>query len=72
MGVAEGAVAVKRFIQLENLRLLREQLTRTTDEAKCRRIVKLIEEEELKGRASGGNRAQRQASVTLGNAPKGP
>jgi alpha-D-ribose 1-methylphosphonate 5-triphosphate synthase subunit PhnL len=61
---------VKRFIQRENLRLLRERLTRTNDETKCRRIVKLIEEEEVKGRASIGIRAQRQVSVTLGNAPK--
>jgi hypothetical protein len=70
--MAEGAVTVNRFVQRENLRLLRERLARTTDGAKCRRIVKLIEEEELKGRASTGSRAQRQASVTLSNAPKGP
>jgi hypothetical protein len=62
---------VKRFIQRENLRLLRERLMRTTDEAKCRRIVKLIEEEEIKGRASAGDRAQRRALATLGTAPKG-
>ena len=62
---------MNRFIQRENLRLLRERLARTNDEAKCRRIVKLIEEEELKGRASDGNRAQRQVSETVGNASKG-
>ncbi len=63
---------MKRFIQRENLRLLREQLARTNDEAKCRRIVKLIEEEELKGRASTEDRAQRRNSVTLDDAHEGP
>jgi K+/H+ antiporter YhaU regulatory subunit KhtT len=32
----------------ENLKRLRELLTRTNDEAECQRIVKLIEEEEAK------------------------
>ena len=33
----------------ENLRRLREKLARTTDEEECRRIVRLIEAEEVKG-----------------------
>jgi hypothetical protein len=43
---------MKHFIHRENLRLLREQLKRTTDEEKCQRIVRLIKEEELKDFAS--------------------
>jgi hypothetical protein len=37
-----------RFIRQANLKHLRELLMRTNDEAECRRIVKLIEEEEAK------------------------
>ena len=36
------------FIRRENLRLLREKLTRATSDAECKRIVALIEEEEAK------------------------
>ena len=57
-------MSTERFIHLRNLALLRAQLMRTTDQAKCQRIVKLIEDEELKYRASGDDRAQRGASVT--------
>jgi hypothetical protein len=57
-------MSTERFIHLRNLELLRAQLMRTTDEAKCQQIVKLIEDEELKYRASGGDRAHRGASVT--------
>jgi hypothetical protein len=61
---------VKRFIQRENLRLLREQLARTTNEEKCRQIVRLIEEVELKDRVSAGDRAQKRASARLDDAYK--
>jgi hypothetical protein len=44
---------MKRFIHRENLRHLRDLLTRTTDEAECKRITGLIEEEELKDQAVG-------------------
>ena len=57
-------MSAERFVHLRNLELLRAQLMRTTDEAKCQRIVKLIEDEELKYRAPGGDRAQRRASET--------
>jgi len=46
-----GEVAMERFIHQENLKHLRELLTRTTDDAECQRIVKLIEEEERKEQA---------------------
>jgi hypothetical protein len=62
---------MNRFIQRENLRLLRERLARTTDAAKCRRIVQLIEEEEMKGRAAAGGRAQSRTSGTFAGASKG-
>jgi hypothetical protein len=35
---------MNKFAKGETLKRLRERLTRTTDEAKCRRIVRLIEE----------------------------
>ena len=57
-------MSTERFIHLRNLELLRAQLMRTTDEAKCQRIVRLIEDEELRYRASGADRAQRGVSVT--------
>ena len=63
---------MKRFIQRENLRMLREQLARTTDEAKCQRIVRLIEEEELKDSTSADDHARRRGSETLNNARKAP
>lgn len=34
------------FVHEQNLRHLREVLARTTDEAECRRIAELIEQEE--------------------------
>jgi hypothetical protein len=34
---------MERFIHQENLKHFRELLARTTDEAECQRIVKLIE-----------------------------
>jgi hypothetical protein len=40
-----------RFVHRENLGLLRERLTRTSVEADCAQIVKLIEEE-LKARGA--------------------
>ena len=63
---------MKRFIHRENLRLLREQLARTTDKAKCQRIVRLIEEEELKDIASPGHHSQRRGSKALINPHKDP
>ena len=39
---------MNRFVHEQNLRHLRTTLARTTDEAECRRIVALIEEEEAK------------------------
>ena len=38
----------QHFVHNENLEHLRDLLRRTTDEAKCQRIVKLIEEEAKK------------------------
>jgi hypothetical protein len=49
---------MERFIHRENLRILREQLKRTADEKKCQRIVRLIEEEELKDFASEDGHAR--------------
>lgn len=44
---------MKRFIHRENLRHLRNLLTRTIGEAECKRITRLIEdEEELKDQAA--------------------
>ena len=57
-------MSAERFVHLRNLELLRAQLMRTTDEAKCQRIVKLIEDEELKYRAPSGDPAQRRVSET--------
>lgn len=45
---------MQRFIHRENLRPLRERLTRTTAEVECKRIVAMIEEEETKGRVPDG------------------
>jgi hypothetical protein len=42
---------MNKFSNRENLKRLRELLTRTTDEAECQRIVKSIEDYEAK--ASG-------------------
>jgi hypothetical protein len=39
---------MKRFVHEQNLKQLRATLARTSDEAECRRIVALIEEEEVK------------------------
>ncbi|MGA2567678.1 MAG: hypothetical protein ABSF41_12735 [Pseudolabrys sp.] len=44
---------MERFIQRENLKHLRELLTRTSAEAECKRIVKLIEEAEMKDQPVG-------------------
>ncbi|MDR3645166.1 MAG: hypothetical protein P4M02_08845 [Clostridia bacterium] len=63
---------MKRFIHRENLKLLRDQLARTTDEAKCQRILRLIEEEELKDRASADDQTQRRGSKTLNDARNAP
>ena len=49
---------MKRFIHRENLRILREQLNRAADEKKCQRILRLIEEEELKDFASEDGHAR--------------
>jgi hypothetical protein len=43
-----STMSTERFVHRRNLLLLRAQLTHTTDEAECRRIVNLIEEEEAK------------------------
>jgi hypothetical protein len=63
---------MKRFIHSENLKLLREQLARATDEVQCQRIVRLIEEEELDEHASADNHTQRPGSETLNTARKTP
>jgi hypothetical protein len=39
---------LNKFIYNENLKHLRNLLMRSTDDAECERIVKLIEEEEAK------------------------
>ena len=54
---------MKRFIHRENLRLLREQLARTTDELKCARIVRLIEDEELTARDLADDQARKSATL---------
>ena len=60
-------MSIERFVYLRNLAHLRTQLVSTTDEAKCRRIVKMIEDEELKYRASGGDSANRRVSARKGD-----
>ena len=50
---------MRRFIHEENLRHLRELLARTPSETQCKRIVDLIEEEELNYRASVHDDAQK-------------
>jgi hypothetical protein len=47
---------MNRFIHEQNIKHLREVLARTTDEAKRRLIVELIEAEEEDTRQPGGNR----------------
>jgi hypothetical protein len=37
---------MNKFAKIENLKRLRELLTRTTDDAECQRIVDLIEKNE--------------------------
>jgi hypothetical protein len=49
---------MKRFIHLENLKHFRALLTRTTSEAERKRIIQLIEEEELNYRAAAADQAQ--------------
>ena len=61
---------MERFIHHENLRHFRELLTRTTSVSESKRIVKLIEEEELKYRAAVDARAQKQQSVAPDSAHK--
>jgi hypothetical protein len=56
-------MSTERFIYLRNLKLLRAQLTRATDEAKSQQIVKLIEDEELNYRAKADARGRRRAMV---------
>lgn len=46
-------MSMNRFVHEQNLKRLRALLTRTSDEAECQRIVRLIEEEEAKG--AGGD-----------------
>lgn len=41
-------MTMKRFVHEQNIIHLRALLARTADEAECRRIVGLIEEEEAK------------------------
>ena len=64
-------MSTARFIQRRNLELLRARLTRTKDKAECQRIVKLIEEEELKDLASGGP-SNSNGSIASVNARKTP
>ncbi len=45
MGSPQGSL-MDRFIQRENLKHLRALLAQTTEDAECRQIMKLIEEEE--------------------------
>ena len=54
---------MRRFIHEENLRHLRELLARTTSETQCKRIVHLIEEEELNYRASVRDDARRTVEL---------
>jgi hypothetical protein len=63
-------MSTERFIHLRNLELLRNRLARTTAKAECGRIMRLIEEEELKDALRTDGHAQRQTSVTLGDAHK--
>ena len=65
-------MSTERFIHCRNLELLRNRLARTTGEPERRQIVKLIEEEELKGFVSADDHAQRRGSVTLNSARKAP
>ena len=65
-------MSTERFIHCRNLELLRNRLARTTGETECRQIVKLIEEEELKGFVSTDNHTQRRGSETPNNARKVP
>ena len=58
---------MKRFIHRENLRLLRDQLARTTDEEKWRQIVRLVEQEEFMGHTLADDPEQRRGSETLDN-----
>ena len=58
-------MSTARFIQRRNLELLRARLTRTNDKAECQRIVKLIEEEELKDLASGGTSNSKASIASL-------
>jgi hypothetical protein len=60
-----------RFIQRRTLELFRARLTRTKGKTKCQRILKLIEEEELKYLASGGT-SNSNASIASVNARKAP
>ena len=63
---------MKRFIHRENLRLLREQLARTTDELKCARIVRLIENEELKDRDLADDHARKSTTLDSGDKARRP
>jgi hypothetical protein len=47
---------MNRFVHEQNIKHLREVLARTTDEAKRRLIVELIEAEEEDARQPGGRR----------------
>ena len=42
-------MTMNHFVHEQNLKHLRNVLARTSDEAECQRIVRLIEEEETKG-----------------------
>jgi hypothetical protein len=65
-------MSTQRFIHLRNLELLRAQLARTINEAKCQQIVRLIEDEELNGRTSADDHVSRRGSKTRNNARKTP
>jgi hypothetical protein len=61
---------MERFIHRENLRRLREILTRAESAGECKRIVRLIEEEELKYQASVDAGTQKRNSVARGTTHK--
>ena len=60
------ALSMKRFIHLENLRHFRELLAHTTSEAECKRIVGLIEEEDLNYRASADDHTRGSETLDSG------
>ena len=71
--VTQRGSFMDRFIQRENLKHLRALLAQTTEDAECRQIMKLIEEEEAKtfdknrSPQSGGGRGFNCSLVVVGD-----